>query len=64
MGLVVDVSTKEIEKAVEGGPVGLSMADTLRSWILFVDEFKSATSDLKRYNHRDIQPNRCYESGA
>ena len=30
LGLVVEVSTKEIDKALEGGPVGLSMNDTLQ----------------------------------
>ena len=48
--LVVEVSTKEIDKALEGGPVGLSMNDTLRAWILFVDEFKAASSELKLLN--------------
>lgn len=50
LGLVVEVSTKEIDKALEGGPVGLSMNDTLRAWILFVDEFKAASSELKLLN--------------
>jgi len=52
LGLVVDVSPAEIEKALAGGPVGLSMSDTLRSWILFVDEFKAASSELKLLNTR------------
>ena len=50
MGLVVEVSTKEIDKALEGGPVGLSMNDTLRAWVLFVDEFKAASGELKLLN--------------
>jgi len=50
LGLVVEVSAAEIEKAMAGGPVGLSMTDTLRAWILFVDEFKSASSELKLLN--------------
>ena len=50
LGLVMEVSTKEIDKALEGGPVGLSLNDTLRAWILFVDEFKAASSELKLLN--------------
>jgi hypothetical protein len=50
LGLVFEVSTKEIDKALEGGPVGVSVQDTLRAWILFVDEFKSATRELKQLN--------------
>lgn len=50
LGLVVDVSTKEIDKALTGSPVGLSLNSMLRTWILFVDEFKSATSELKLLN--------------
>jgi hypothetical protein len=52
LGLVVSVSASEIEKAMAGGPVGLSLADTLRSWILFVDEFKAASSELKLLNRQ------------
>jgi hypothetical protein len=50
LGLVVETASAEIEKALAGGPVGLSMTNTLRAWILFVDEFKSASSDLKNLN--------------
>jgi hypothetical protein len=50
LGLVVEVSAKEIDKALSGGPVGLSMPDILRAWILFVDEFKAASSELKQLN--------------
>jgi hypothetical protein len=52
LGLVVDIPTAEIEKAIAGGPVGLSLTDTLRSWILFVDEFKAASSELKLLNRQ------------
>lgn len=48
--LVVEVQSAEIEKAMTGGPVGLSLAETLRAWILFIDEFKKASSDLKLLN--------------
>lgn len=50
LGLVVEVQPAEIEKAMSGGPVGISLADTLRAWILFVDEFKAASSELKLLN--------------
>lgn len=50
LGLVFEVSASEIEKALSGGPVGLSLTDTLRAWILFVDEFKAASSELKLLN--------------
>ncbi len=52
LGLVVEVSAAEIEKAMAGGPVGLSLTDTLRTWILFVDEFKAASSELKLLNRQ------------
>lgn len=54
LGLVVELSSAEIEKAVAGGPVGVSATDTLRAWILFVDEFKSASSELKQLNSQMI----------
>ena len=50
LGLVVDVSTSEIDKALGGSPVGLSMHNMLRTWIMFVDEFKAASSELKLLN--------------
>lgn len=50
LGLVVEISASEIEKAMAGAPVGLSLFDTLRTWILFVDEFKAASSELKLLN--------------
>ncbi len=52
LGLVFEVSAAEIEKMIAGGPVGLSLTNTLRAWIMFVDEFKSASSELKLLNSR------------
>ena len=52
LGLVVEIPTKEIEAAMEGRPVGLSPSDMLRAWILFVDEFKKASSELKQLNSK------------
>jgi hypothetical protein len=50
VGLVVEIGTAEIEKALKGEPVGVSIDHMLRTWIICVDEFKAATSDLKRLN--------------
>lgn len=50
--LVVEIPTAEIEKAMAGGPVGLSLTDTLRTWILFVDEFKAVSSEFKLLNRQ------------
>lgn len=52
LGLVVEIAPAEIEKAIAGGPVGVSMNDMLRTWILFVDEFKAASSELKLLNRQ------------
>ena len=51
LGLVCEVSTKEIDSALAGSPVGLSAESMLRAWILFVDEFKSVSSELKQLNN-------------
>jgi hypothetical protein len=59
LGLVVEVSTREIERALEGGPVGLSMNAMLRTWILFVDEFKAASSELKLLNTQITLSPKC-----
>lgn len=50
LGLVVDVSIKEIEKIMEGSPAGLDLSVMLRPWIMFVDEFKAASGELKLLN--------------
>ncbi|WP_019896259.1 hypothetical protein [Hydrogenovibrio halophilus] len=48
MGLVVDLSIKEIESIFEGKPVGRSMQDFKRAFILAVDEFKAVKSEIKQ----------------
>ena len=46
--MVEEISVKEVEKIFEGGPVGKSMADFKRAFVLVVDEFKSARSVMKQ----------------
>ncbi|MCX2976363.1 hypothetical protein [Candidatus Marimicrobium litorale] len=48
LGLVVPISVKEVERLFEGGPVGKSMGDFKRAFVLFVDEFKTVRSELKQ----------------
>jgi hypothetical protein len=48
LGLVVELSVKEIEAMFEGKPVGRSPADFKRAIILAVDEFKMVKSELKQ----------------
>lgn len=51
LGLVAEISVKEIESAGEGKPVGLN-ADTIScSWVLAVDEAKYVKSELKQLNN-------------
>jgi hypothetical protein len=51
-GLLFNVSVKEVDLALEGKPVGLSANDTITSWILFVDEWKSVTREIKELNRQ------------
>ena len=51
LGLVAEISVKEVEAAGEGKPVGLN-ADTLsRSWVLATDEARYVKSELKQLNN-------------
>jgi hypothetical protein len=52
LNLVVELSIAEIEKALEGAPVGRVAMDFLRAWVLVVDEFKSIKSEVKMLNNR------------
>lgn len=45
--LVVSMTVPELEKACAGGPVGRTMSEFKRAWVLLFNEFKSAKSDLK-----------------
>ncbi len=46
--LVVETSMSEIEKLFSGGPVGKTIAEFKKAWILAVDEFKGVKSELKQ----------------
>ncbi len=48
LGLVVQMSTTEIEAAFDGKPVGRRPEDFKRAFVLAVDEFKSVKSELKQ----------------
>ena len=48
LGVVVEMSVKEIEAAFEGRPIGKSMIDFKRAFVVAVDEFKSTKSELKQ----------------
>lgn len=48
LGLVVQMSVKEIEAVFEGKPAGKSPSDFKRAMILAVDEFKVVKSELKQ----------------
>jgi hypothetical protein len=48
MRLVVETSMAELEKMMAGAPVGKSAVDFLRAWVLAVDEFKGARSEMKQ----------------
>ena len=47
-GVVASTSVKEIEKVMEGAPVGLSADSFKRAMVLWIDEFKNVKSELKR----------------
>ena len=47
-GVVASTSVKEIEKVMEGAPVGLSADSFKRAMVLWIDEFKNVKSELKQ----------------
>jgi hypothetical protein len=51
LGLVAPVSVKEIERAMEGAPLGIAADMLYRSWVLWIDEFKSSKSEIKQLNN-------------
>ncbi len=51
LDLSVEVSVKEIEKALEGSPSGLSPENMAQAWVLAVDEFKTVKSEIKQLNN-------------
>lgn len=48
LGLVVNLSVKEVEAMFEGKPVGRSPLDFKRAFILAIDEFKTVKAELKQ----------------
>lgn len=46
--IATEMSVKEVEKAIEGAPVGKSPTDLLRSMVLVTNEFKKVKSELKQ----------------
>jgi hypothetical protein len=48
LGIVVEMSVKEIESVFEGKPAGRSPADFKRAMVLAIDEFKTVKSELKQ----------------
>ena len=50
LGIVTEITPKEIEKAISGDPIGLDLTTAIRSWILFVDEFRYVKAEIKQIN--------------
>jgi len=46
--IATEMSVKEVEKAMEGAPVGKSPTDFLRSMVMVTNEFKNVKSELKQ----------------
>jgi hypothetical protein len=51
LGIVCELSTREVEAALEGKPVGVSVEMIRRAWVVLVDEFRSAKGELKQLNN-------------
>lgn len=51
LGLVASVSVREIEKALEGSPVGISRSSLVDAWVLWIDEFKGVKSEIKELDN-------------
>jgi len=48
IGVVTEISIKQIEAVFEGKPLGKYPESFLRSWVLFFEEFKGVNSELKQ----------------
>lgn len=51
LGMVSEVTESEIKAAYSGSASGFNPEQFINSWILFIDEFKSAVSELKNITH-------------
>lgn len=52
LGLVVEMSEKDIEAALEGRPVGMDPDEVARAWVIVLDELKRTKSELKQLNNQ------------
>lgn len=48
LGLVVEMSVKEIERVFEGQPAGKRPEEFKRAWVLAINEFKSVKAEIKQ----------------
>lgn len=48
IGVSIEMSAQEVEKAFSGQPIGRTMHDFRRCWVVAFEEFKSAKSELKQ----------------
>ncbi len=48
IGLSIEMSALEVEKAFSGQPIGRTLRDFRRCWIFAIEEFKSVKSELKQ----------------
>ena len=48
LGLVVETSASELEKMMSGGPVGRTLDEFVRCWVLAIDEFKGVIREMKQ----------------
>ena len=52
LGLVIEMSTQEVERAFSGQPIGQTVRNFKRAWIMAVEEFKSVKSELKQLEQK------------
>lgn len=50
LGLVIKTTINTIEKAYNGSPIGLDLSNAMRAWVLFIDEWKKVSSEIKMLN--------------
>ena len=50
LGIIVELSIKEITLAMAGAPSGVDPDELLNAWAIYVDEWKAASGDLKALN--------------
>jgi len=50
LGLVIATTIQIIEKAFNGAPLGLDLSEGMRAWVLFIDEWKKVSAEIKMLN--------------